>query len=119
MTYKEERLNHQRKLSATEKILKIQELKTIGKTQVQIAEELNISRRTVCTYWNTTDTISKQEAQALARKQKEQPKCAILLSKPENASLPHKPAHTRRKLTVSAEEAHDLNLLTFSKVSDI
>jgi len=107
MTQKEERLKHRRPLSTTEKILKIQELKAQGKTQVQIAKELNISRRTICTYWNTTDKVSKQEAK------RKKPECTKLpRSKP--AQLANKPAHSRRKLTVSAEEVRALNFMYFS-----
>lgn len=78
MTQKEERLKHRRPLSATEKILKIQELKAQGKTQVQIAKELNICRKTICNYWHTTDKISKQEANARERRRL---KCVKLLVK--------------------------------------
>ena len=103
MTQKEERLKHRRTLSATEKIIKIQELKAQGKTQIQIAKELNICRRTVCSYWHTTDKVSKQESK---RKKLE---CAIL-----SDLSPSNSAHSRRKLTVTAEEKRDLNFLYFN-----
>jgi DNA-binding CsgD family transcriptional regulator len=62
MTHKEERLKHQKQLSATEKLIKIQQLKAEGKKQREVCQILNISRRTVCQYWNSTETMSKQEA---------------------------------------------------------
>lgn len=56
-----ERKLHKRKLSATEKIVKIHELRDAGKTQQETADLLGICRRTVATHWKTTTAVSKQE----------------------------------------------------------
>lgn len=65
MTYREERKLHQKKLSATDKRQKIQLLKTAGKTQKQVADELKCSVRLIKLYWNSTDTMSKTDVTKL------------------------------------------------------
>ena len=70
MTYKENRILHRRKLSATEKLQTIQALKLDGMTQQQIADELGCSIRTVKSYWNSIETISKQEANKKPKRSK-------------------------------------------------
>ena len=67
MTYREDRKLHRKKLSATEKRQKIQLLKAAGKTQKQVADELECSVRLVSLYWNSTDTTSKIDKRCLER----------------------------------------------------